>query len=190
MSPGRRELVTRVSAASATIFALLMISILPLFATAGPISYGHTWGTNDNERATAVVARISSGGALVFAENITEIFLPLRIATDPLTGGFVVVGRGPSYVNGIVGAFTSTGSLRWARASATSAAPVSVAVDGSGRSFVLLDRSNGNSAVDAFDSNGTLLGQIVIGSYYTTPVHPRGLIVASGGPLVLGPTVK
>src|SRR3989441_1423148 len=276
MSPGRRELVTRVSAASATIFALLMISILPLFATAGPISYGHTWGTNDNERATAVVvdangnviiagnqlnlttfeqrgfvakfspsgnllwnrvfpfdvntsvdlslaaggdvyvlgmkttsfsgpgpngtlnnsipaafvARISSGGALVFAENITEIFLPLRIATDPLTGGFVVVGRGPSYVNGIVGAFTSTGSLRWARASATSAAPVSVAVDGSGRSFVLLDRSNGNSAVDAFDSNGTLLGQIVIGSYYTTPVYPTDLIVASGGPLVLGTTVN
>ena len=276
MSPGRRELVTRVSAASATIFALLVISILPLFATAGPISYGHTWGTNDNERATAVVvdangnviiagnqlnlttfeqrgfvakfspsgnllwnrvfpfdvntsvdlslaaggdvyvlgmkttsfsgpgpngtlnnsipaafvARISSGGALVFAENITEIFLPLRIATDPLTGGFVVVGRGPSYVNGIVGAFTATGSLRWARASATSAAPVSVAVDGSGRSFVLLDRSNGNSAVDAFDSNGTLLGQIVVGSYYTTPVYPTDLIVASGGPLVLGTTVN
>src|SRR2546427_1420712 len=269
MSPGRRELVTRVSAASATIFALLVISILPLFATAGPISYGHTWGTNDNERATAVVvdangnviiagnqlnlttfeqrgfvakfspsgnllwnrvfpfdvntsvdlslaaggdvyvlgmkatsfsvpapngtynvsvpasfvARISADGSLVFAENITEIVYPQRIATDPLTGGFVVLGRGSSYANGIVAAFTSSGSLRWAQASGTSAGPAAIAVDGAGRSFVLFDRFNGNSAVDAFDSNGTLLGQTVIGSYYSTPVYPRDLNPPASGAL-------
>src|SRR2546426_145264 len=257
-----------------TIIAIVAVSILPLLTVAAPIPYGHTWGTNDNERATAVVvdgagnvliagnqqnlstfeqrgfvakfgpsgnllwnrvfpfdvntsvdlslaaggdvyalgmkttsfsvpapngsynvsipasfvARISADGALVFAENITEIFYPQRIATDPLTGGFVVVGRGSSYANGIVAAFTSTGSLRWSQSSGTAAGPAAIAVDGAGRSFVLFDRFNGNSAVDAFDTNGTLLGQTVIGSYFTTPVYPTDLIATASGPLVLGYT--
>src|SRR3989454_867272 len=257
-----------------TIIAIVAVSILPLLTVAAPIPYGHSWGTNDNERATAVVvdgagnvliagnqqnlstfeqrgfvakfgssgnllwnrvfpfdvntsvdlslaaggdvyvlgmkttsysvpapngtynvtipasfvARISADGALVFAENITEILYPQRIATDPLTGGFVVLGRGSSYANGIVAAFTSSGSLRWVQASGTSAGPAAIAVDGAGRSFVLFDRFNGNSAVDAFDSNGTLLGQTVIGSYSSTPVYPRDLIATASGPLVLGYT--
>ena len=261
-------------AAWITIVAIVAVSILPLLTVAAPIPYGHSWGTNDNERATAVVvdgagnvliagnqqnlstfeqrgfvakfgssgnllwnrvfpfdvntsvdlslaaggdvyvlgmkttsysvpapngtynvsvpasfvARISADGALVFAENITEIVYPQRIATDPLTGGFVVLGRGSSYANGIVAAFTSSGSLRWVQASGTSAGPAAIAVDGAGRSFVLFDRFNGNSAVDAFDSNGTLLGQTVIGSYYSTPVYPRDLIATASGPLVLGYT--
>src|SRR5436309_2189960 len=226
-----------------TIIAIVAVSILPLLTVAAPIPYGHTWGTNDNDRATGVVvdgagnvliagnqqnlstfeqrgfvakfgpsgnllwnrvfpfdvntsvdlslaaggdvyalgmkttsfsvpapngsynvtipasfvARISADGALVFAENITEIFYPQRIATDPLTGGFVVVGRGSSYANGIVAAFTSSGSLRWAQASGTSAGPAAIAVDSAGRSFLLFDRFNGNSAVDAFDTNGAFV---------------------------------
>jgi len=261
-------------ATSITIVAIVAVSVLPLLTLAGPIPYGHSWGTNDNERATAVVvdgagdvfiagnqqnlttfeqrgfvakfgpsgnllwnrvfpfdvntsvdmslatggdvyalgmkttsfsvpapngtynvsipasfvARISADGSLVFAENITEIVYPQRIATDPLTEGFVVVGRGSSYANGIVAAFTSNGSLRWVQASGTAAGPAAIAVDGAGRSFVLFDRFNGNSAVDAFDTNGTLLGQSVIGSYYTTPVYPSDLIATASGPLVLGYT--
>src|SRR3989441_489547 len=257
-----------------TIIAIVAVSILPLLTVAAPIPYGHSWGTNDNERATAVVvdgagnvliagnqqnlstfeqrgfvakfgssgnllwnrvfpfdvntsvdlslaaggdvyvlgmkttsfsvpapngtynvsvpasfvARISADGSLVFAENITEIVYPQRIATDPLTGGFLVLGRGSSYANGIVAAFTPSGSLRWVQASGTSAGPAAIAVDGAGRSFVLFDRFNGNSAVDAFDTNGTLLGQSVIGSYYTTPVYPSDLIATASGPLVLGYT--
>ena len=259
-------------ATSITIVAIVAVSVLPLLTVAAPIPYGHSWGTNDNERATAVVvdgagdvfiagnqqnlttfeqrgfvakfgpsgnllwnrvfpfdvntsvdlslatggdvyalgmkttsfsvpapngtynvsipasfvARISADGSLVFAENITEIVYPQRIATDPLTEGFVVVGRGSSYANGIVAAFTSNGSLRWVQASGTAAGPAAIAVDGAGRSFVLFDRFNGNSAVDAFDTNGTLLGQSVIGSYYTTPVYPSDLIATASGPLVLG----
>lgn len=253
--------------------ALVLVTLAPLLAAASPITFGHTWGTNAFEAATAVVvdgsgnvliagiqedpatfsqkgfvakftpsgtlawnrefpfaenasvdmslapggdvyvlgmqpangtksgangtfngtsvasfvARISSAGNLVFLENFTEITYPQRIATDPSTGGFVILGEGPTGSDTVVAAFTSTGALRWAReAGAFSAFPGAVAVDGSGRVYVLLDRTFGNSAVDAFDANGNLSAQVVIGSYFSTYVYPTDLIVTSSGPLVLG----
>src|SRR3989442_15681244 len=92
-------------------------------------------GTYNMSIPASFVARISADGSLVFAENITEIVYPQRIATDPLTEGFVVVGRGTSYANGIVAAFTSNSSLRWVHASGAAAGPAAISVDGAGRSF-------------------------------------------------------
>lgn len=259
--------------ASVVGFALVAVALLPLFAAASPLTFGHTWGTDANEVATGVlvdssgnivlsgvqtnpstyaqhsflakfspsgslvwnrvfgslqnasvdmspasggdvyvlgeqattvtgpgpngtvnstitsasVARISSSGSVVFYENFTQMLYGYRIAADPTTGGFVVVGRGPSTVDAVVAAFTSTGTLRWVRhGPAGIADPVAVAVDGTGRVFVLLSRNNGNSAVDAFDTNGTLLGQVAIGGFYPNYVYPVDLVVTSSGPAVVG----
>src|SRR3989475_1206974 len=227
-----------------TIIAIVAVSILPLLTVAAPIPYGHTWGTNDNERATAVVvdgagnvliagnqqnlstfeqrgfvakfgpsgnllwnrvfpfdvntsvdlslaaggdvyvlgmkttsfsvpapngtynvsvpasfvARISADGSLVFAENITEIVYPQRNATAPLTGGFVVLGRGSSYANGIGAAFTSSGSLRWDQAFGISAGTGKVARDETAGTFAHLERVDRDSGDYDFDRHETLPG--------------------------------
>lgn len=256
---------------SVVVLAVVLVSLLPLLAAASPITFGHTWGTAENESATAAVvdsngnvilagvqqdpvtgaqggfvakfsaagslvwnrmfpfpenasldmslaaggdvyvlgmqtsesptpgpnntattvpsafvARISSAGALVFFENFTEIAYPARIATDPVTGGFALMGVTADYQETIVASFDSTGLLRWARTSPFSTAyPQALTVDGSGRVFALLYRSGGGAALDAFDTNGNLLGQVVTGSFNTTWVYPTDLLETSAGPLVL-----
>src|SRR2546427_9715363 len=50
-----------------TIIAIVAVSILPLLTVAAPIPYGHSWGTNDNERATAVV--VDGAGKVLIAGN-------------------------------------------------------------------------------------------------------------------------
>ncbi len=262
----------RLLSGSIVALALLLAALVPLLAAASPITFGHTWGTNDFERATGVVvdssgnvilagiqqnpttfaqagfvakftaagslawnrefpfaenasldislapggdvyvlgmqtnngtapgpngtlrgsissfvARISSAGSLVFLENFTGMPFPARIATDPSDDGFVVLGTGETGADSMVAAFTSTGALRWARdATAYASYPSAVAVDSTGHVYVLLNRDNGNAAVDEFDSNGNLTGQVVIGSYYTTYVNPLDIVMSSTGPLVLG----
>jgi len=54
-------------AAWITIVAIVAVSILPLLTVAAPIPYGHSWGTNDNERATAVV--VDGAGNVLIAGN-------------------------------------------------------------------------------------------------------------------------
>ncbi len=252
---------------------LVLVAVAPFLAAASPITFGHTWGTNVNERATAVVvdssgnvflggaqqnqtnlmenafvakftsagtlawnrvfpfasnasldlslapggdvyalgteiapgsvsspnftfngsipsgfvARISSAGALVFMENLTQIWFPQRIATDPSTGGFVISGFDVAAQQTVVAAFTSTGTLRWAESvSSSSTFPGPVAVDSSGNVYAFIGRDNGDSALDKFTTNGTLVGQVVIGSFSTTYVYPADVIITSAGPLVLG----
>lgn len=144
-------------------------------------------GTVNSTITSASVARISSSGSVVFYENLTEMLYGYRIATDPVTGGFVIVGRGLSTVDTVVAAFTSTGVLRWARDAPSGIAdPISVAVDSTGRVFALVSRGGSNAAVDAFDNNGTLLGQVQIGSFYPNYVFPIDLVVTSSGPAVVG----
>ncbi len=264
----------RLLSGSVVASALVLVALVPLLGAASPITFGHTWGTNDFERATGVavdsggnvilagiqqnpttyaqagfvakftaagslawnrefpfsenasldislapggdvyvlgmqtnngtasgpngtlsnsisafVARISSAGNLVFLENFTGMRFPGRIATDPSDGGFVVLGEGETGADTLVAAFTSTGALRWARdAPAYASYPAAVAVDSTGNVFVLLNRNNGNAAVDKFDTNGNLTHQAVIGSFYnfTTYVYPVDLVMTSSGPLVLG----
>ncbi len=144
-------------------------------------------GTVNSTITSASVARISSAGSVVFYENLTEMLYGYRIATDPTTGGFVIVGRGPSTVDAVVAAFTPTGTVRWVRDGPMGIAdPVAVAVDSTGRVFVLLNRNSGNSAVDAFNNNGTLLGQVQIGGFYPSYVYPIDLVLTTSGPAVLG----
>src|SRR5947209_17954660 len=50
-----------------TIIAIVAVSILPLLTVAAPIPYGHSWGTNDNERAPAVV--VDGAGNVLIAGN-------------------------------------------------------------------------------------------------------------------------
>lgn len=258
---------------SAVCVLLALVAFVPLLAAASPLEFGHTWGTNDFERATGVVvdaagnvilagtqqnpttfaqagfvakftssgslawnrafpfpenasldvslasggdvyvlgmqtnngttsgpngtfsgsissfvARISSSGNLMFIENFTGIRFPGRIATDPTDDGFVVLGTGDTGADSIVASFTSTGALRWARgAQVGSSFPTAVAVDSTGHAFALLSRNNGNAAVDKFDTNGTLLGQVVVGSFGTF-INPVDLVLSSSGPLVIGNT--
>src|SRR5574340_225323 len=44
---------------------LVLVTLAPLLAMASPITFGHTWGTNQNEAATAVV--VDSGGNVLLA---------------------------------------------------------------------------------------------------------------------------
>src|SRR5947209_18888366 len=50
-----------------TIVAIVAVPILSLVTVSAWIRYGHTWGTNDNERATAVV--VDGAGNVLIAGN-------------------------------------------------------------------------------------------------------------------------
>ena len=236
-----RKLVT------ATLLAAIVTGLLLPLAAAGPIQFGHTWGTSDFERSTSVVvdasgnvflagssynrfsgnqsvfvlkfdplgnllwnrvlslqvndtgnlalapngdvyflgqiygqngsaavfvARISSAGSVVWAKSVPEVFYPTRIATDPVTGGFFITSFGSSTGSTVVSAYTSDGSLRWARASGgTFIDPAGLAVGSTGGPVLNYRREGGSLGLASFDAQGNLLAQRFFNPYpsYATP---------------------